>query len=1312
MLSAMVHTWGVPGEQVRWTFAKDSVIGTLRDLVMDLVCQSCDGVHSVVTLHPCGTQVRVLSALPELPSGTSFSVLKARFHGMVDGLLQFDLQGCRIMIHKPLSTSCLWRVVETCCGVGCMTSGLAYVGFRCFASNDWNHELGKLYMQSHPFTEFILGDISDDDTLIEIHATAPDAACLCAGFSCQPYSKGGPQQGALDSRAKCLFDVLRAAVLLRKPLVCLECVSEASSNQWVRNVLLGFAKECKYHMSEVQLQLDKVWPCRRKRWWVVLSALPLGRVQLRDFPEVPHPLRVRDVLPEPLQLSLEELSELQLTPHEYARMLQFGQPSTMILDFDGVCPTFVHSCGSQVLECPCGCRLPFTNDTLSRKGVFGVLLPCSGTITVNGEIHPALRHPHPVEVAILTGCQLPVLKPHSLRLWLSGLGQQATPFQSMWIAVQIRSHIERYIGGFENCDPQQVLLDFTLDVQDMAAHCLQIRQGSDLSTSLTLRPKSSVVVAQQVPELVPEVPAAFDMRPAVDSDVVATEAVSLESTLPGHFTQTLVAHLDMQDDPPVPPLALIAPTQDALMTSEVEEIPWPCPVPLKHLGLGNTFTLWDQDGSSHQVIPLAHTDVTVAHLLAAEKSLGFNIDEVVLVDCYTTLEASPSTPLVGKAFQLQFPSVCQRVASAVPCETVGAPVEPVSPTLPFTVKDGRLCDPLLALSSLQLMSLLPPVVSSMGHLRSLLATQLSSDARLQVLDTQADVMADDELRFHLKFALERSDIDGLYLDPLLCHAIASGNHIVLQGWVSALPKAPALIVSALWTSGHWIPVVVHFRQSVCVVETWSVDADSAGLHAFAHLLKQAFRCVSYQLVGGGYPCVTAGFCGILAVAFVERALHLDLWPVSVDAVHQAHEDARQLFCQSVLYMPTVSRPWLWGNGLEASGHTRLAELLLQHGVTTSQVNQRIALAVQAIGALPLQRALLSAQPWRNLKSVANQCRPVFQWILPEELSAAVEKKQSQTKPKKAAKTQQIHAKAPAKITAPALDPAKLEFEAGAFVNGQGAPLAQLQPTQLGPLAEGIVLATVAMVDRFVAATTVVTSKALAVFLLDLPCLSDVQLPCQELRIAVRCKANQEPVLLSGHLLQLGSDFVVRAPQKLLDDFQCAQVSTTKLTVYRDCLRIDWAADFCKSPIRYIMQHLPFLETCSKPEGQCDCDRWHRAKDSPTDTSVVDMWRKQWLNPSFRPVQAQASEVFAVNVRHISEFTARLLQLSGQNAIFSEPRSIDARQPDADYQIIWMPRHSLTDVQHLAQCNPEISGIARMGSRYGIRGGNGLEQDPT
>ena len=110
------------------------------------------------------------------------------------------------------------------------------------------------------------------------------------------------------------------------------------------------------------------------------------------------------------------------------------------------CPTALHSWGSQVLPCPCGCRpTGFSASTLGARGIYGVFIPQDGTTDIDGVAHQQFRHVHPSELAVLTGTPIPRDWP-PLRLALCGLGQQASPLQAVWIAGQVHRMIDAFFG--------------------------------------------------------------------------------------------------------------------------------------------------------------------------------------------------------------------------------------------------------------------------------------------------------------------------------------------------------------------------------------------------------------------------------------------------------------------------------------------------------------------------------------------------------------------------------------------------------------------------------------------------------------------------------------------------------------------------------------------------------------------------------------------------------------------------------------------------------------------------------------------------
>ena len=239
----------------------------------------------------------------------------------------------------------------------------------------------------------------------------------------------------------------------------------------VRQQVESIQAQCMFHLSETILRLEDVWISKRARWWACLTAPFIGPVQLDAFVPLESPSVPRDLLPYPLVLDFRALAQLELRDEELAAFLQY-QPdlSAMFLKTGSKAPTALHSWGSQVVGCECGCRdNGFSHETLSNRGLFGILFPVYEDPSSDRPEAVRVRHPHPTEVAVLTGVP-EMVWPNNLRLCLAGLGQQASPLQSVWIAAQLMKHVDNVFTGTSTMDPMECLQDIRSRVCTIADH--------------------------------------------------------------------------------------------------------------------------------------------------------------------------------------------------------------------------------------------------------------------------------------------------------------------------------------------------------------------------------------------------------------------------------------------------------------------------------------------------------------------------------------------------------------------------------------------------------------------------------------------------------------------------------------------------------------------------------------------------------------------------------------------------------------------------------------------------------------------------
>ena len=148
----------------------------------------------------------------------------------------------------------------------------------------------------------------------------------------------------MDNRSLTLPKALKAAFKLRAVAILLECVEDAKSNSFVRNLVDGFSSQCGFRLTETVLKLEDIWVSRRSRWWCLLTAPFLGDVQLHPFPASEHPSIPRHLFTSPLDLPESELAQLRLQGDELEWFLQF-EPNfgRMLLSLDRKAPTALHS---------------------------------------------------------------------------------------------------------------------------------------------------------------------------------------------------------------------------------------------------------------------------------------------------------------------------------------------------------------------------------------------------------------------------------------------------------------------------------------------------------------------------------------------------------------------------------------------------------------------------------------------------------------------------------------------------------------------------------------------------------------------------------------------------------------------------------------------------------------------------------------------------------------------------------------------------------------------------------------------------------
>lgn len=330
-------------------------------------------------------------------------------------------------------------IIDVCAGLSIMSAGYHDIQCRVRCHVEINPSYASwLKAKNIPV---IVGDAASQS----VHrALVPFAATPCivtGGFACQPFSQLGDRRQELDPRAKSFEGMMQIHYLFQPAATILECTKEASTSPWVQSTLTSMCRATGYRLQQQVCQLQDLWPAKRTRWWAMIVHPQVQMEEIRKFPSLPFTPTFRHLIPTLATWPTEQVQELTLTPHELAAFAeQNGGLGKNSIDPTKPLPTALHAWGSQLTACACGCRAGgFSPQRLQEKGLFGALIPTSGTTSFQGQTLPAMRHIHPDEVAILHLVPTKHLDnqvPRNMRFELTALGQMASPAQAVWHVAQ------------------------------------------------------------------------------------------------------------------------------------------------------------------------------------------------------------------------------------------------------------------------------------------------------------------------------------------------------------------------------------------------------------------------------------------------------------------------------------------------------------------------------------------------------------------------------------------------------------------------------------------------------------------------------------------------------------------------------------------------------------------------------------------------------------------------------------------------------------------------------------------------------------
>lgn len=1209
--------------------------------------------------------------------------------------LQLVIQEDTKVIPMPTpSAEHLCKAVEVCAGLGCLGHGLDKSGFEVILRIDWSRPISEL-AQSIDGIPSCVANIADDSTLMKI-VEVGESGTLAAGVSCQPYSRLGDQKQQHDTRAETLPQTLRIAHLTRKQIIILECVEGAMHCKWLQEILQQFVHETGFKIQQGLLHLQQVWPARRTRWWCVLTNPSLGRIQWQPFVAI-HPLPSLKCLTDKfLTMSSQHMAQLELDTYELGKWGVQGLIKNEI-QIDQQMATSLHSCANQLIACPCGCRThPMNDNRLQRDGMHGLLVPLYETIKAHDVIYPKMRHIHPDELSLFNGVVSGKNWGTNLKLALCALGQLASPLQSGWIASHITTHL--YSMDMIQIKPpspvqlMQLMMRELLRARDeifgVQTHpeamkfqeAVEQMAKPDMSTMNPVGPEELEHSQMEQDFEKDREEYKNSQEPLDDLDLAILEAekqpaMSKEEAfevgaVPGFQVKRKVFESEQQGSkrkcqgPPSIQQGMMTstPTYVALPSGENEVVKGggPCP--------GD---LWCPISRSADFSVDGGAQVDNTH------------DSPVLQDGYELIPSSPVSENQS-GFEVIEVHVCRPdgviQTLVTPKGTVVEQLLHAENQLQSNENENVITDA---------MGICLPLQSQLQHGGFVMISKgrecettgkqpprLQQEKRDILLWRQKGWVAPDEIDFYIQQVGQEQDIDSYQSliapeDP--SWEIAVCRHILSMATKAATSSGKC--VSAFLHQHHWTPLIVHV-----VEEDIRVQTTSAQSYHFQEWCKQEFPA-DFEFEPVEIESKFTADCGFQAVRWLETVAQGKTFVIGMDSTEASslRGSFHRHIEQAGIAEQHVGKPLALGG--VSKDEQALQQLLQDHGVNPKRSSECASHVLKILGNQVIHQILMSPRPWADLKARSSMQQPPIRLVLAEELQQMIKERTKQGGPvgRKNNKLKSQHQDGQTRFK---LIADQVNVPTAVFVQSDGVELQQIMPKDLQPGCKGVVVANIEDSLPFFGLTSPISSEGVGLLILD---FMDDRIPEPKaiIKVPVLCTRTNEPMLITAALVQLGAKEIQRNTPTTCPVVQEVATQVFRVLVFKDQYPQEWE-EFIKAPVRQLMHQEPLCNLTQQ---------------------IVDVWDRQFLSSKMNKVQPHEAYLFAVSIRVQQGASDAFAKSSGEEGKYVEPRTSTGRQPDPDYQVIWLPKKSFREATLAKQTAPVPCNLVRTADRYGLRASN-------
>eukprot|EP00438_Fugacium_kawagutii_P009646 Skav214995 [mRNA] locus=scaffold508:738590:743089:- [translate_table: standard] len=1173
------------------------------------------------------------------------------------------------------------KVVEICSGFGCMGVGLEHAGFQISLRCDWSEAILQL-AEANFDSPILCADINEVGFVGRLLNKCSTAGVLAAGVACQPYSRLGDQKQHEDPRSSTMPRTMEIGFTCRFMVIILECVPEAGSCTWVQQLIQKFTTRTAYRATQTELHLQNAWPARRSRWWSVLTHPMITPTPIPDVPTVQPAPMILHLLDRFRICSQEELAQLQLDLYDLRQFEELGTESRHV-PMQGQMATSLHSCGNQLTGCPCGCRsYGFTHSRLQQGGLHGLLIALEG-ISINGtNRYQNQRHIHPDELALFNGMPPGYDYQNKLKLALCMFGQLASPIQSVWVGQHVMhflSEARLVPATCQSVSPSQALSTYMQHVLECRDRVFGEQVGSHARAFTTMVGNQDFTIPTIAKPTV---------RPSQKPGYAADQAATTTTPVLPSAVHGGVSGFESNRKRKEPPTAspMMSPVSNAMVDSTPSEAKMdtspretaesdsafaePVSVPEQSMP---TEVQPDRETShpvhdGHASVEAMQATLSVSQPTAVTDPHDTHHDDANTITFYVMTSAYP------QPYKMQ----CARGTTVGKLtraeERIEHIVQPVAPKTQMGVSLA-LGDKIQPDETICLHADFSEPRCPMHHTQAMPKFDPCPMSRMQQLFEQQSWVALDEFDYYMT---------SLHRQP----SVVTMPSVVWQPndpewveqWTDELQNMLGdgdTLVSAYISESHWIPLIVARAGSkLTAITTEGED--------IARRVMQPFADGGFEVthVSTPLPHAFPGDCGFQCFAWIVSTLANE----SHEPMTQSRAISwRDLFRTHIIVRQTADQPCqvvpCGGTLSDSQATQQLQQILANHGVWESRLADRAQLIINRLG-IPTVKTIVtnSANKWADLKAATNRAQPPLRIIQQDELDAQIASRTNQKKQfgKKPTKTTQK----PEPTNKVSIQAKDLEVPEGVFCQQGGESLGPVTQAQLGPLAKGIIIVDQADSEAILKLQRPLTQHGLGVIVLATPANQGMH-STPAFRFPAICKLTQEPVLVAGHLYQLGAVMVGRnePANKIAVEEQSAEA--LRCLVYRDQVGSLWES-MQKQPVKAVFQ------------------RESRLMPDDGESPVIDVWDRQWLTKKFEKTQAHRADIFAFSLRVLSSHADQVVASSGSQGVYFEPRTPCGRYPSSCYHVTWLGHVDFQNARFAHQTSPQSTTLVRHGDRYGLR----------